>query len=310
MFSSKLLAIARKAAERKEPASLFLMMEAHFGHVELADTVMPSLQRVAKVYRDADLECPLVFVTRIRDPLAYYISFFKWGVAFRQRKDPVTYGNNFSAWASRVPNLQSSIMMRGMSSVQAEYHGRFHSRSYVDYDQLKRTLDQFSVVGTVERFDETLLLAADLVGLPLLRYKRTSKSICPDMDACRRLIREVAPLDHMMYDKYASRFEEKLQALGPAFAERVAMLKKDVAEAQPIWLKAPRKQTICRYHPESSTHERTLRLDNIRCPVHDPTIELDTFCQSVYARRLFECPWQFKPNSSLSDPLGCWRPAT
>merc|ERR1719399_1085121 len=200
MFSSKLLAIARKAAERKEPASLFLMMEAHFGHVELADTVMPSLQRVAKVYRDADLECPLVFVTRIRDPLAYYISFFKWGVAFRQRKDPVTYGNNFSAWASRVPNLQSSIMMRGMSSVQAEYHGRFHSRSYFDYDQLKRTLDQFAVVGTVERFDETLLLAADLVGLPLLRYKRnipnnkggykgTSKSICPDMDACRRLIR-------------------------------------------------------------------------------------------------------------------------
>ena len=33
-------------------------------------------------------------------------------------------------------------------------------------------------------------------------------------------------------------------------------------------------------------------------------------CASVYAHRLFECPWQYVPNSTLSDSLGCWRPSS
>ena len=52
-------------------------------------------------------------------------------------------------------------------------------------------LDQFAVVGTMRRFDESLLVAADLSGLPFLLYKRnqphqkggfhgTSDSVCTD----------------------------------------------------------------------------------------------------------------------------------
>jgi len=69
----------------------------------------------------------------------------------------------------------------------------------------------------------------------------------------------------------------------------------------------PRKQFICRYHPETSSSVPVLRTKNLRCPVTDGSPEL---CQSFYAHRLFECPWQYVPNSTLSDPLGCWRPST
>ena len=30
-----------------------------------------------------------MLMTRVREPLDYYLSFYKWGVAFRQREDPV-----------------------------------------------------------------------------------------------------------------------------------------------------------------------------------------------------------------------------
>ena len=80
-----------------------------------------------------------------------------------------------------------------------------------------------------------------------------------------------------------------------------------IAEIQSTWKKVPRKQYICRYHPETTTNVRELRPHNIRCPVKDGGTEL---CQSVYAHRLFECPWQYVPNSTLSDPLGCWRPSS
>ena len=121
------------------------------------------------------------------------------------------------------------------------------------------------------------------------------------------LIARVAPRDHKMYDRYNERFEAKLRDLGPQFAQRVLAYKKAVADIQPTWKRVPRKQYICRYHPETSANVPTLKRHNIRCPVVDGGPEL---CQSVYAHRLFECPWQYRANSSLSDSLGCWRPST
>ena len=38
--------------------------------------------------------------------------------------------------------------------------------------KLQAFLDQFAIVGTMRRFDESLLMAADMTGLPLLLYKR------------------------------------------------------------------------------------------------------------------------------------------
>ena len=281
-------------------------------------------------YKAASIDCPLVVMTRVREPLAYYLSFYKWGVAFRQKEDPRKFGNNFTTWVRRNQNLQSAIMLRGMSAMNAEYYGRLpqrragggrhNSRSNVqnpDWDAIQLLLDKFDVVGSMERFDESLLLAADLSGLPLLLYKRnqphlkggfrgSSKSVCPDMDACRRAVQEAAPLDYQMYEKYAAAFEARIRALGAPFEARVAAYKRALVAAQHAWKKAPRKQTICRYHPETTEKVAELRPENIRCPVAD-SLEL---CQRTYAHRLFECPWQFQPNSSLTDPLGCWKPSS
>jgi len=312
--------LAMAAAKRGAAPRHLIMMEAHFGYVEFADSVMPQLQSVERIYQTAKISCPLVLVTRVREPLAYYISFFKWGVAGRQAKDPKTFGHNFTGWASQVPNLQSTIMTKGMMAMPAEYYGRFPNSARVRmsneqaWEQVSKLLDQFTLVGTVKRFDETLLLASDLTGLPLFPYKRnkptnkmgfrgSTKSVCPDLDACREHVRRVAPVDHLMYDKYASLFEARLQTLGPEFAKRVSAFSADVDAVAAKWQRAPRKQTICRFHPEASLSVPELQTSNLRCPIHD-SMEL---CQRVYAHRLFECPWQYRANSTLSDPLGCWR---
>ena len=219
-------------------------------------------------------------------------------------------------------------MMRGMAAMHAEYYGRLPShrsmgatRLHMRFGkqrwlELEQFLGKFDVVGTMSRFDESLLLAADLSGLPMLLYKRnqphykggfrgTDKTVCPDIEACRRVVQQVAPIDHRMYDKYSATFEARVRALGTAFEARVAEYKRAVAAAQPVWRKAPRKQTICRYHPETSEHVDVLKDDNIRCPVADLAL-----CRKFYAHRLFECPWQFRPNSSLTDSLGCWNGAS
>lgn len=319
--SKKLMSIAEQAVASRTAPKHFLMIEAHFGFEELGTRVLPDLKRLEKLYQGIRVECPIVFVTRIREPLAYYVSFYKWGVGFRQKKSPEVFGANFTDWAQRVPNLQSSIMVRGMAAMHAEYYGKFPRSRREDPvaadEALDAYLSQFTVVGTVERFDETLLHAADLSGLPLLLYKRNTPNnkggfrdkidkICPDIEECRRVIRSVAPRDVRMHQKWHPLFENRIKALGEPFAARVRDFKEQVAGAQRVWKRAPRKQTICRYHPETRPSEPELRLSNLRCPVEDNP----ALCQRIYAHRLFECPWQYQPNSSLTDPLGCWRPST
>jgi len=324
-------AIARGVA----PAQM-LLMEAHFGWVELSQTVLPGLQQLDSLYKAAGVDCPLVMMTRVREPLDYYLSFYRWGVAFRQRDTPSQFGSTFLEWVDRVPNLQSTMMIQSMAAMAAEYHLSQYRAYYVSNAVLGRTpearwqkltefLDAFAIVGTMQRFDESLLLAHDMVGLPLMLYKRnkpnqkggfrgTNKSICPDMEACRAAVKKVAERDHAMYDKYNAKFEAELAELGADFARRVALYKQAVSEVQPLWKRVPRKQFLCRYHPETSANHPTLKQANLRCPLgegHDGGRSLSRqLCQAVYAHRLFECPWQYVPNSTLSDSLGCWRPSS
>lgn len=215
------------------------------------------------------------------------------------------------------------------------------------------------------------MLLSDLTGLPLLVYKYnrphgkggfrgSTAEVCPDMEYCRQVVRQSAPLDHRMWDKWGPGFDARIGSLGAEFEARVAAFKADVKAAQAAWGSAPRAQTICRccllsvlfpasagggggvcvrvfnipgadqpaeatsppgiwssaqptdtlrsrrYHPETSPSEKELAPANLRCPVDDG-VEL---CRSYYAHRLFECPWQYQPNSTLTDPLGCWRPSS
>ena len=322
--------IAEEAKARGASPEHVVLIEAHFGWVEMAQQVLPSLRQLERQYARAGADCPVVTMTRVREPLEYYLSFYRWGVAFRQKQDPASFGSTFLEWVEKVPNLQSVTMMQSMAAMAAEYHihqfKMHYSRSTavgktdeVAWRRLTEFLDSFTLVGTMRRFDESLLMLHDLVGLPVLLYKRnrpgqkggfrgTNKDVCPDMEACRAAVRKHAPRDHAMYDRYDARFEEKLRALGAEFERRVRVYKQAITDIQPIWRQVPRKQFICRYHPETSSNVPILRKHNIRCPVTDGADS--SLCQNVYAHRLFECPWQYVPNSTLSDPLGCWRPST
>jgi hypothetical protein len=281
----------------------------------------------------------------VREPLDWYISFYRWGVGFRQRDNPDRYGRTFLEWVEKVPNLQSTMLVASMASYPAEYKPKSYRRQFERHEAVGRSprsawkvlqalLDQFAIVGTVERFDETMLLAHDLLGLPVTLYKRnrpkqkngyggSRADVCPDAEACRKLVRRVAARDHKMYDVYKERFEARLSRLGATFERRVVLYKEAIAASQPLWRRAPRRQYLCRFHAVESRraapNTAAANRPDIRCPLgssrrgHPPTAEraaLDAACASVFAHRLFECPWQYVANSSLTDGLGCWRPSS
>lgn len=317
-----LRSIAEQAVASGRAPSHFLMIEAHFGYEEFSQRVMSDLLELRALYQEKKVDCPIVLVTRVREPLAYYLSFYKWGVAYRQKEAPAkgngmpSWGRNFTEWVARVPNLQSSVMVHSMAAASAEYQGRlFGGRGGNAWANLDKMLSAFDVVGTTDKFDETLLLTADLSGLPVLTYKYnkpqqkggfkgTTATVCPDMELCRDVVRRSAPLDHQMWNKYSAAFDVRLKAMGLEFEERVSHFKAHVAASQKVWRTAPRAQTICRYHQETPHTVPVLRPENLRCPVDDSV----ALCQRWYAHRLFECPWQYAPNSTLTDVLGCWRP--
>ena len=303
-------------------------------------------------------------MTRVREPLDYYLSFYRWGVAFRQREDPASFGSNFLEWARRVPNLQSTMMVQSMAAMAAEYHINQYMMNYngrrpgaaignteeAAWHKLMAFLDQFTIVGTMKRFDESLLLAHDLVGLPILLYKRnrpnqkggyaarirmsartwrpagrrsarlqggTTKCSIATMPrlrrssrswgrslrgACKRISRYANMCMCMaaliLASHHFSHFFFVVCFLLYAAGDRGDTEHMEEGAAEAIHLQIP-----------SGDDDKRARLRplNIRCPVKDGGTEL---CQSVYAHRLFECPWQYVPNSTLSDPLGCWRPSS
>jgi len=324
----KLQKLVTQALAAGSTPRMVMLLEAHFGMngPEMNGPVLEDLDALRGQLKGHD--CPIFTTTRVREPLDFYLSFYLWGVYYRQ-KDPASFGASFEEWARMVPNLQSTILLHSMSAGDAEYTPRSYKRKYglpyVPPQQLLRQTQQFlrrfDLVATMERFDEHLLMASDAVGLPFMLYRRnmpkkkggctkTKGDICPDMDKCHALIKEVAPVDHEIYGEFHPAFEERVAALGPTFATRVAEYKAELQRARAVWTHALRPQYLCRYRPEwRPLHpEWKLREANLRCPLEGPgALEL---CQAAYTYRAVECPWQYRPNTSDTDPLGCWRPST
>ena len=114
--------VDRAIAKKETPQHLRLMIEAHFGWVEFSQVVMPDLQRISQYMVRNGVDCPVVTMTRVREPLEFYLSFYRWAVAFRQKTDPASFGKDFMSWARAVPDLQSTIMVQSMAAMAAEYH--------------------------------------------------------------------------------------------------------------------------------------------------------------------------------------------
>lgn len=142
------------------PSAHVLLVESHFaggssGGSELIDEVLPSLRELSSLYASRGVECPLVAMTRVREPLDYYLSFYRWGVGFRQRDNPAAYGTTFQEWVERVPDLQSSSMVYSLASYFAEYLPKNYRRKVekavgrnprAAWRQLRVHLDAFDIV--------------------------------------------------------------------------------------------------------------------------------------------------------------------
>lgn len=60
------------------------------------------------------VDCPLVIMTRVREPLDYYLSFFRWAVAFRQVRSRMLFRPHLSPSIAAVTPPADCGLMRGV----------------------------------------------------------------------------------------------------------------------------------------------------------------------------------------------------
>ena len=159
--------------------------------------------------------------------------------------------------------------------------------------RLRALLLHFDIVGTTERFDETLLLIADMTGLQHLTYhvnnptrnskwKRgvTDEQVCPDLAACRRHVERIAPYDVQLYAESSLQFDQLVRDAGESFQRRLAIFRAD----EDGYRTEKQKMLGCRYWPVQPERYNRSHHD---CR-HLAQKEL---CASVYANRELRCPW-------------------
>jgi hypothetical protein len=117
----------------------------------------------------------LLLHVRLREPLSYYISFYAWGVAARQAEArDGARGRNFTDWLAATPNLQAENLLSSASANTASY-GRLADPERLEWlarwsgddanstaraSAAWRTLANYDVVGTTERYDECVAVTS------------------------------------------------------------------------------------------------------------------------------------------------------
>jgi hypothetical protein len=90
-------------------APLRLILEHHYTRT-LTDTLVENFGPAAPLQHIAGIcSCRIVLFTRLREPVTFYLSFYRWTVNWRQQLNSTHYGRDMFEWAP--PNLQSSIFL-------------------------------------------------------------------------------------------------------------------------------------------------------------------------------------------------------
>ena len=296
------------------------------------------LQRVA-----AQCHCRVVLVTRLREPLSFYVSFYRWTVNWRQQRNASQFGRTMLEWAPI--NLQSSMLLNPLDATWAEFVGvhsaeaRTRRKIYSQFDgpggpypgvsgakrraDLRRVLASFDLVGLVERFDETMLLLTDLTGIQRLLYTRmvpgttnpnyeqpSREQVCPDMQLCRQRVREVAPIDHEIYAAAAANFEQRVQSLGAPFQRRLAAYRQSLAAYQKLRPAGQKNEHQLRVVERSASSPTEMHyrvpISRLHCRMGDGPVSQET-CQRLYADTPFRYNWRHTRDSCCARLSHCVR---
>eukprot|EP00326_Haptolina_ericina_P006008 CAMPEP_0181203152 /NCGR_PEP_ID=MMETSP1096-20121128/19230_1 /TAXON_ID=156174 ORGANISM="Chrysochromulina ericina, Strain CCMP281" /NCGR_SAMPLE_ID=MMETSP1096 /ASSEMBLY_ACC=CAM_ASM_000453 /LENGTH=444 /DNA_ID=CAMNT_0023293727 /DNA_START=136 /DNA_END=1467 /DNA_ORIENTATION=+ len=324
---------------------LRIAAELHYGNTlgPLEDSLMRYFGPASPLRQIAmRCTCKVVLVTRLRDPLSMYTSYWKWArLPQKQHANQSTWGATMIEWASFARNLQSSLLLGGsMLSATSEYIGVRHPRApaayseYQGFDEpsvwkpgvhpeldavgaarvmlLRRMLLSFDLVGLVERFEETLLLVADLVGLQHLLHPISNEGVqayavdntmlgCEDEAKCRSLIHAIAPVDTMIYREMQAVFAARVGVLGAPFAERVAALR--AARAQRLVEHAGWIAPFRKYAKPPSVASVDIR--NISCQgmLEGEGATANDLCRFLRADTEFDLKWRHVQVQGRKQPL-------
>lgn len=334
-------------------APLRLLVEHHYSRHSLEAILghfgpYSPLQRVA-----AKCHCRIILATRVREPLSFYMSFYRWTVNWRQQRNASTFGSGLLDWAPR--NLQASMLLNPLDATWAEFVGvhsdeaRERRKIYSQFDEpggpypggvgsvppgigakrraaLRRVLASFDLVGVLERFDETLLLLADLLGLQRLLYTRLvpgttnphyrqpkAQQVCPDMELCRRRLRDVAPVDHEMYTAAYDAFDARVRSLGAPFQARLASYRSSLHSYQTQRARqdlntspAAAVRVVERSSSSPTEMHHRVPMSRLKCFLGDGELGTEA-CQRVYADTPFRYNWRHQEGSCCARISYCVR---
>ena len=166
-------------------------------------------------------------------------------------------------------------------------------------EHLRGTLRKFDVVGLLERFEETLLLIADLVGLQHLLRPSTNIASpastatsdnttllgCANSLDCDAQLAAAAPVDTLMYAEVSASFAARVEAQGEGFARRVQRLKAARALAE----QRPKALPVHKQEKKVATQIPNLTLTRHMCRglLAGEGAAAERLCRHVYADTQF-----------------------
>lgn len=174
------------------------------------------------------------------------------------------WGKNFLEWApdnamSRVmhaphtmffnrPFLQLKFLDRSNGIVYDRGgHPSILSKAHFNethYEELRGILSAYDIVAPLSHFDHVMAMLTLIYGWDELPYytaikpqaptecprctsKETNEDICPDMNACRAKVEELAPYDYKIYNEFNQKFLKQIEYLGDGFNSYVQEYKKE-----------------------------------------------------------------------------------
>jgi hypothetical protein len=304
--------------QKPENAGARLCVEAHFP-ID-SPTVYERHLQLQKLKMASEGRLKIVETTRVREPLEFYLSYFKWSIVGHQLSGDPGYNKSFLEW--NPPNLQCNLLMYPTRSDPVERGDALDLLATFgssDFDQAVDMLDGFDLVGLTNRFAEFAAMAAQLTGIsphyrhevPDQRYlpagheRVTDAEVCPDMEACREHVQRLAPWDYKLWSKYSGKFNEMVGEGGEAFKARVEALEADSSASDEGWVGGPPLPSKCAWSDGMPVVGSIGAETGGECQVVPPAVadvvKIDLFGPERAYRKVFGGPKASMLQSQLLD---------